>query len=110
MEKNNLKNKIMSIRNSRIVAAGAGVGYLAVTTRAFAARTWPWTGILNDIVDEMTGPLPLTLGVLGIVVAAVGLFSGNAGDGMRKFLVIILAISIALFSPTFVTWIADSAN
>ena len=68
------------------------------------------TGILNDIKDELTGPLPLTLGTLGIVIAAFGLFAGNAGDGMRKFLIIILAISVALFSPTFVEWIADSAS
>lgn len=105
-----LKNRILSVKDSKIVAAGTGLGYLATTTKAFAARTWPWTGILNDLVDELTGPLPLTLGILGLVIAAIGLFAGNAGDGMRKFLVIILAISIALFAPTFIQWIADSAN
>ena len=110
MNRISFKNKIMAIRDSKFAAAGVGLGYLAMTTKAYAARTWPWTGILNDIKDELTGPLPLTLGTLGIVVAAVGLFAGNAGDGMRKFLVIILAISVALFAPTFVEWIADSAS
>ena len=110
MAKTNLKNKLLEIRDSKFAAAGVGLGYFAMTTKAYAARTWPWTGILNDIKDELTGPLPLTLGTLGIVVAAVGLFAGNAGDGMRKFLVIILAISVALFAPTFVEWIADSAS
>ena len=50
-----------------------------MTTKAYAARTWPWTAILNDILDEITGPLPLTLGALGIAIAAFGLFTGNAG-------------------------------
>lgn len=109
MSKEKLKTKFLSIRDSRIAAVGAGIGCLMTTSKAFAARTWPWTGILNDIKDELTGPLPLTLGVLGIVIAAIGLFAGNAGDGMRKFLVIILAISVALFAGTFVEWIAESA-
>ena len=104
MNKISLKNKIMEIRDSKFAAVGVGLGYLAMTTKAYAARTWPWTGILNDIKDELTGPLPLTLGTLGIVIAAFGLFA------MRKFLIIILAISVALFAPTFVEWIADSAS
>ena len=110
MNKISLKNKIMEIRDSKFAAAGVGLGYLAMTTKAYAARTWPWTAILNDILDEITGPLPLTLGALGIAIAAFGLFTGNAGDGVRKFLIIILAVSIVLFSPTFVLWIADSAK
>lgn len=71
-----------------------------------AGKTWPWTSFLNDLQEELTGPLPTTLGIMGIVIACVGLFTGNAGDGVRKFLVIILAISIALFAPTIVSWIA----
>lgn len=110
MNKISLKNKIMEIRDSKFAAAGVGLGYLAMTTKAYAARTWPWTAILNDILDEITGPLPLTLGALGIAIAAFRLFTGNAGDGVRKFLIIILAVSIVLFSPTFVLWIADSAK
>lgn len=110
MNKISLKNKIMEIRDSKFAAAGVGLGYLAMTTKAYAARTWPRTAILNDILDEITGPLPLTLGALGIAIAAFGLFTGNAGDGVRKFLIIILAVSIVLFSPTFVLWIADSAK
>jgi trbC/VIRB2 family len=72
-----------------------------------AGKTWPWTNFLNDLQEEMTGPLPTTLGIMGIVIACVGLFTGNAGDGVRKFLVIILAISIALFAPTIVSWLAN---
>lgn len=71
---------------------------------------WPWTGLLDQLVTELTGPLPKTLGVLGIVIAAVGLFTGNAGDGVRRILVIILAISMCIFAPTFVKLIADSAG
>ena len=79
-----------------------------IPLHVFAAdRTWPWTRFLTDLQEELTGPLPTTLGIMGIVIACVGLFTGNAGDGVRKFLVIILAISIALFAPTIVSWIAN---
>lgn len=72
-----------------------------------AGKTWPWTNFLNDLQEELTGPLPRTLGIMGIVIACVGLFTGNAGDGVRKFLIIILAISIAIFAPTLVSWIGN---
>lgn len=74
------------------------------------AINWPWTGLLKNIVTELTGPLPRTLGILGIVIAAVGLFTGNAGDGVRRILVIILAISMCIFAPSFVNMIASSAG
>ena len=32
-----------------------------------AGKTWPWTNFLNDLQEEMTGPLPTTLGIMGIV-------------------------------------------
>jgi type IV secretory pathway VirB2 component (pilin) len=105
---NFVKKTFLTAKPAKLVAAVYG-SMLAFTPafHTFAARTWPWTGILNDIKDELTGPLPMTLGILGIVVAAIGLFAGNAGDGMRRFLIILFAISIALFAPTIVQWIAD---
>lgn len=109
MKNQNFK-RFFSMSDSKIVAAGAGIGYLFTASKVFAARTWPWTGILNDIKDELTGPLPLTLGALGLVIAAVGLFTGQASGFIKSFLMIILAISVALFAPTLVEWIADSAN
>ena len=41
MNKISLKNKIMEIRDSKFAAVGVGLGYLAMTTKAYAARTWP---------------------------------------------------------------------
>ena len=90
---NFVKKTFVTAKPAKLVAAVYG-SMLAFTPafHTFAARTWPWTGILNDIKDELTGPLPMTLGILGIVVAAIGLFAGNAGDGMRRFLIILFAI------------------
>ena len=105
--------KFSKMRLCRIFASAIAfcMTFLSVQlTYAADGINWPWTGLLDQLVTELTGPLPRTLGILGIVIAAVGLFTGNAGDGVRRILVIILAISMCIFAPTFVKLIAESAG
>lgn len=64
-----------------------------------------WTQPLERIKEQLTGPVARILGILGIVICAIGLLAGNAGDGMKKFLVIILALSIISFATSFVEYI-----
>ncbi len=61
---------------------------------------WPWHNFLEALKTELTGPVPMVLGILGIVGAAIALFSGNGGDGTRKFILLIFVISIALAAPS----------
>ena len=74
------------------------------------SRTWPWDAFLKSLAQELTGPLPTTLGILGIVGAAIALFSGRSGEGATKFIVIILAVSIALMAPTLMTWLTSDSG
>lgn len=74
------------------------------------AINWPWRRFLDALMNELTGPLPITLGVLGIAVAAIGMFMGNHGAGMQKFLVLIFAVSICLFAPSFINFIQQGAG
>lgn len=64
---------------------------------------WPWHNFLEALKDELTGPVPMVLGILGIVGAAIALFSGNGGDGTRKFILLIFVISIAFAAPSLMT-------
>jgi len=91
----------------------------SAATKAFASTvsgdrvdgiTWPWMKFFNSLADQLTGPLPMTLGVMGIAGAAMALFSGHAGGGTQKFIVLILAVSICLFAPNFMTYIQTSAG
>ena len=77
---------------------------------AAASKTFPWTQMLMALVNEMTGPLPRIFGVLGIIACAIALFAGNGGAGTQKFIILIFTISIALFAPTFIKWLDDSAS
>ena len=70
----------------------------------------PWTKILNTLAKELTGPLPMTLGILGLAAAAVAMFTGNGGGGTQKFIMLIFAISTCLFAPTFISWVSKSAG
>ena len=71
---------------------------------------WPWTRFLNSLADELTGPLPMVLGLLGISIAAMALLFGNGGAGTQKALLLIGAVSVAMFTPTLVKYIYASAS
>lgn len=73
-------------------------------------HTWPWQKFLSSLAQELTGPLPKVLGALGIVGAAIALFAGNGGAGTQKFIMLIFAISIALFAPTFISWLSEDSG
>lgn len=105
----------------RITAlVGAQMTMAAVTVQSFAYSTegtnglgghqWPWTAFLNSLMRELTGPLPMILGIMGIVGAAIALFSGNGGDGTRKFILLIFVISIALAAPSLMDMLSIGAT
>lgn len=71
---------------------------------------WPWTRFFASLAKELTGPLPLTLGIIAIAGAAFSLFAGHGGPGTQKFFVLIFAIGICLFAPTFISYIQESAS
>ena len=72
--------------------------------------SFPWTKMLNSLAKELTGPLPMTLGILGLAAAAIAMFTGNGGGGTQKFIMLIFAVSTCLFAPTFISWIRKSAT
>lgn len=71
---------------------------------------YPWTKMLNTLAKELTGPLPMTLGILGLAAAAIAMFTGNGGGGAQKFIMLIFAVSTCLFAPSFISWIKTSAG
>lgn len=73
-------------------------------------KVWPWTTFLNSLMQELTGPTAMILGILGVVGAAIALFSGHGGDGAKKFIVLIFAVSIALMAPTLIHYVGTDAG
>ena len=57
--------------------------------------TMPWDGPLDRIVDNLTGPFALAVGVLGLVVLAVRiLFGEQFGQFARSIINVIIAIAM----------------
>ena len=84
---------------------------------AFAANAgdlnniqWPWTGILKSLKTALTGDTAKILGTLGLVIAAIGLFMGNLGDGVKKLFIIMIAVCLAIWAPTLMDYLEISAT
>lgn len=80
-----------------------------VTADGLEQASWPWYKFLYSLTQQLSGPVPMLLGVIGIVGAAVALFAGHGGAGTQKFFLLIFAISICLFAPGFMNMINTSA-
>ena len=106
-------------RKSFKASIAASIALSSISNKAFASTIagdrvegieWPWMKFLNSLADQVTGPLPMTLGALGIAGAAISLFAGHAGGGTQKFIMLILVISICLFAPNFMGFLQSSAD
>lgn len=95
---------------STMTSFASGIGDIKGTNTKSLNIKWPWESFLYALADQLTGPLPLILGALGIAAAAIGMFLGNHGAGMQKMLVLIFAVSICLFAPSFVTYLKDGVG
>lgn len=90
---------------STMTSFASGIGEIKGSNTKDLNIKWPWESFLYALADQLTGPLPLMLGALGIAAAAIGMFMGNHGAGMQKMLVLIFAVSICLFAPSFVHYL-----
>lgn len=120
MNLQNMKDKFKDAYLYRIACASTFL--MSCCTKAFASGIstaglsgtvtvdWPWTKFLNSLAEELTGPIPKVLGIMGIAGAAIAMFSGHAGGGTQKFIALIFAISICLFAPTFIQAIMNSGS
>lgn len=71
---------------------------------------WPWTGILTSLKTSLTGDTAKILGTLGLIIAAIGLFMGNLGDGVKKLFIIMIAVCLAIWAPTLMDLLELSAT
>ena len=105
--------RVTTMVGTQMMVAAATMQSFAYSTEGSAGlggHAWPWTQFLRSLMQELTGPLPMILGIMGIVGAAIALFSGNGGDGTRKFILLIFVISIALAAPSLMDMLSLGAT
>jgi type IV secretory pathway VirB2 component (pilin) len=72
---------------------------------AFASSTGtlPFNSTMNTLKDAISGPFLLSAAIIMIVITCLMLAFGEWGDGFKKFINIVLWLSIAFGAVTFVT-------
>lgn len=71
---------------------------------------WPWTKFLNSIAAVVTGPIPMVIGIFGLVSAGIAAFMGHSGGASSKFILLVIVVSICFFAPTAINYISESAG
>ncbi len=64
----------------------------------------PWESPLQQIRDSITGPVAYAISLLGIVVCgAVLIFGGEINEFVRRIIMLVLVISLLVFSTDLLT-------
>ncbi len=75
---------------------------VCVAGPAFGASAgMPWEGPIMQLVSSLTGPVAKGIGIVAIVVTALGMALAESGHAMKRFITIIFALSIAFTAGTF---------
>lgn len=96
-----LKESFKGVKLSHFILPAMLTVFFISTPSTGHAITLPFNSYLNELTSELKTTARY-LAILGIIIAAAGLFMGNAGDGVKKLLIIILAVSIAAYASTIV--------
>lgn len=89
--------KVAQVLPSIVVkSAAAGAAVVAMTPAAFAGSSnMPWDTPMQNILNDATGPVAKTIGVLIIMGLGFAMANTEQGGMMRKVLGVVLGISIA---------------
>lgn len=70
----------------------------------------PIMGFLNGVIDMLTGPFAIAVGILFLIGAAFALAKGNGGPATEKLIMACLGISLVFFAPNIISYVSGSAN
>lgn len=75
-----------------------------------SATGMPWETGLISIKDSVKGPIAVTAGVIAIAVLGImAAYGGELNDFMKKTLIAVLAIGVAVSAGTFMTILFPTA-
>jgi type IV secretion system protein VirB2 len=73
-----------------------------ISERAFAASAgMPWEGPITQLVSSLTGPVAKGIGIVAIVVSSLGFALAESGHAMKKFIGIVIFLSVAFTAGNF---------
>ncbi len=63
--------RVTTMVGTQMMVAAATMQSFAYSTEGSAGlggHAWPWTQFLRSLMQELTGPLPMILGIMGMVL------------------------------------------
>ena len=83
------------MKNRVIAGLSAATLALAAAPALAGGTSMPWDGPLDRLVDNLTGPFALAVGVIGLVVLAVRiLFGEQFGQFARSIINVVIAVAM----------------
>ena len=80
---------------------------LALAAPAFAGTTsgtsMPWETPLQTVQESLSGPVAKAVGIIAIVVTALGFAFSEGGSALRKGIGIVFGLAVAFTATTFIT-------
>ncbi|WP_295235955.1 TrbC/VirB2 family protein [Veillonella sp.] len=70
----------------------------------------PIMGFLVGLIQFMTGPFAIAIGIIALAAAAFALLKGNGGPVAEKIIFVSIGISLVFFAPTIVSYISQSTD
>lgn len=82
------------------VALSLAAPALAGTTSGTAM---PWETPLQTVQESLSGPVAKAVGIIAIVVTALGFAFSEGGSALRKGIGIVFGLAVAFTATTFIT-------
>jgi type IV secretion system protein TrbC len=88
------------------------VAFFVFVSSAFAAGSgMPWESRLDDILSSISGPVVRVIGLIAIIACGCGIAFSESGGGMRKFLWVVLGLTIAFNAASWIlSWLGYSGG
>ena len=85
---------------SLFVALVLAAPALATTT---SGTSMPWETPLETVQTSLSGPVAKAVGIIAIVVTALGFAFSEGGSALRKGIGIVFGLAVAFTATTFIT-------
>jgi type IV secretion system protein TrbC len=78
--------------------AAAGAAYASTSSTSM-----PWETPLQTVQDSLAGPVAKAVGIIAIVVTALGFAFSEGGSALRKGIGIVFGLAVAFTATTFIS-------
>ena len=83
-----------------VLVAGLAAPALASTT---SSTSMPWETPLQTVQASLSGPVAKAVGIIAIVVTALGFAFSEGGSALRKGIGIVFGLAVAFTATTFIS-------